>query len=82
MGAPVKKFNVGAVQAAIWSNEKKDGKQFFSVSFDRRYKDKGGEWKSSNSLATNDLPKAILALQKAFEYVSLREATPAVEEIQ
>ena len=82
MVAPVKKFNVGAVQAAVWNNDSKEGKQFFSISFDKRYKDKEGNWKSSNSLKTVDLPKAILALQKAFEYVSLHETTPMVEEIQ
>lgn len=81
MSAPVKKFNVGAVQAAVWDNDSKGGKQFFSVSFDKRYKDKEGNWKSANSLMANDLPKAILALQKAFEYVSLHETTPVVEEL-
>ncbi len=82
MVAPVKKFNVGAVQAAVWNNDSKEGKRFFSVSFDKRYKDKEGNWKSSGSLMAGDLPKAILALQKAFEYVSLHEVTPMLEEIQ
>ena len=45
-------------------------------------KDKEGNWKSSGSLMAGDLPKAILALQKAFEYVSLHETTPMVEELQ
>ena len=73
MSLPVKKFSVGGVQAAVWENEGKEGRSFYSVSFDRRYKDKNDEWKSTSSLKANDLPKAILALQKAYEFVSLKE---------
>jgi hypothetical protein len=35
-----------------------------------RYKDKTGQWNGTNSLSLNDIPKAILALQKAFEYLT------------
>ncbi len=73
MSSPVKKFSVGGVQVAIWENEGKEGSKYYSVSFDRRYKDKNDEWKSTSSLKANDLPKAILALQKAYEFVSLKE---------
>jgi hypothetical protein len=73
MSLPVKKFSVGGVQVAVWENEGKEGRSFYSVSFDRRYKDKNDEWKSTTSLKANDLPKAILALQKAYEFVSLKE---------
>jgi hypothetical protein len=31
------------------------------------------DWKKTNTLRDNDLPKAILALQKAFEFVSIKE---------
>ena len=34
-----------------------------------KYKDKTGQWKRSNSLNLSDLPKAMLALQKVFEYL-------------
>ena len=73
MNLPTKKFSVGAVQVAVWENEGKEGKSYYSVSFERRYKDKNDEWKSTSSLKANDLPKAILALQKAYEFVSLKE---------
>lgn len=83
MVAPIKKFSVGGVQVAIWENEGKEGVQFNSVSFDRRYKDKEGNWQSTNSLKMNDLPKAILALQKAYEYLALKEpSTIAIAEIE
>lgn len=72
---PVKTFRSGALQVAVWENEHLDeqGQVYssHSVSFERRYKDKGGEWKSTNSMRTNDLPKATLLLNKAYEYLVL-----------
>jgi len=73
MSSPIKKFSAGGIQVAIWENEGKDGRTFNSVSFDRRYKDDKDEWKSTNSLKTNDIPKAIIALQKSYEYLVLKE---------
>lgn len=73
---PVKKFSAGGVSAAVWENESKDGQVFYSVTLDRRYKDANEEWKSSGSLRQNDLPKAVLVLQKAYEYLVLRDDPP------
>ena len=73
MSKPEKRFQCGAVEASIFENEvQQNGKQFKvkKVSFQKRYKGADG-WKSTNSLDVNDLPKAILALQKAFEYLAL-----------
>lgn len=80
MSAPIKKFAAGGIQVAIWENEGKQGGKFNTVSFDRRYKDKNDEWKSSSSLRLNDLPKAILALQKAYEYLVLKGEDTEEEE--
>ncbi len=73
MAKPIKKFSAGGVQVAVWENEGKEGKQFYSVSIDRRYKDKNDEWKSTNSFKAADLPKAVLALNKAYEYLTLKD---------
>lgn len=73
MVQPVKKIAVGGIQAAIWENAGKDGKPFYSVSLDKRYKDANNEWKSSSSLKATDLPKAILVLEKAYEFMVLKE---------
>jgi hypothetical protein len=35
--------------------------------------DKNGEWQSTNTLRINDLPKASLVLQKAYEYIVMKE---------
>ena len=70
---PVEKFRAGAVSAAIWKNtmELKDGKKIdsYSVTLDKRYKDKDGKWKSSKSIQVNEIPKALLVLGKAYDYI-------------
>ena len=42
-------------------------KKILKASVSRRYKDKNGEWKSSQSFSRNEIPLAIHCLQKAFE---------------
>ena len=75
---PEKKFSTGAVTATVWQNQGKnkttgEATAFRTVSFQRRYKDKDGNWQSTNTLRVNDLPRASLVLQKAYEYLVLRE---------
>jgi len=73
---PEQKFRVGSVSATIWNNEAKvDGKikEFKSVSFDKVYKDRDNEWQKTSTLNVNDLPKAMVVIGKAYEYLSLKE---------
>ena len=66
-------FKVGAVRAVIFRNTiQKNGQeiQLPKVVLEVRYKDKTGRWQGTNSLSINDIPKAILALQKAFAYLT------------
>jgi len=71
---PEKKFRAGTVSATVWKNQSKEGNDFSSVSFEKGYKDANGEWKSTNHLSVNDLPKALVVIGKAFEHLSLKEA--------
>ena len=59
---------VGGIEVAIWDNDKM-GK---TVTIQRSYKDKNNEWQKTASFRTNDIPKAILALQKAYENIVLK----------
>ena len=68
---PVAKFVAGGVQLAVWANRGANDRLFHSVTMDRRYLAANGEWKSSSSLRMNDIPKAILVLQKAYERMVL-----------
>ena len=47
--APVEKIRVGQCTVNIWENKDDKGNIRPSASFDRRYRDKAGAWKSSDS---------------------------------
>jgi len=74
MVKPEKKFQAGALEASIFENEvNQNGKNFKikKVAFQKRYKSSDGSWKSTGSLDISDIPKAILILSKAYEYLVL-----------
>jgi hypothetical protein len=89
MSKPETVFKVGAVRASVFQNTiEKNGQsiQLPKVVIEVRYKDKSGQWQGTNSLSINDLPKTILALQKAFEYLMERkdigqQKKPAVSDL-
>ncbi len=73
---PDKKFVVGNVSVSIWQNRREtpEGeREFPSLTMQRSFKDKEGNWQNTNSLNKGDLPKAILAMQKAYEHLSLKQ---------
>ncbi len=75
---PEMKFRAGAISATVWHNNahKPDGtvSAYNTISFERGYKDKAGEWKSTNSLRVADIPKAVVVLNKAFEYLVMKSS--------
>lgn len=83
---PEKRFSTGVVSATVWKNQGKtkagEETSYNTISLQRRYRDKNDEWQSTNSFRINDLPKAMLVLNKAYEYLVLREQAegPADEE--
>lgn len=71
---PEIEFSSGSIRATIWNNEtNKDGKpiNFKTVSFERSYKDNNGDWKTTSALRVNDIPRASLVLNKAYEYIAM-----------
>ena len=74
---PEKNFKVGAVRAAVWKRtyDTRDGRQFDArrVVLDRSYRDGQGSWQNTNSYDLNDIPKAILALEQAYVYLSTKD---------
>jgi len=82
MSKPEISFKVGAVRAAVFRNViVSNGKTvpLPKVVIEVRYRDKTGQWRGTNSLSLNDIPKAILALQKAFDYLTQRKEPGARE---
>jgi len=68
---PVAKVRVGLITGSIWEN-KTDKGTFYSVTFERRYKD-GDQWKSSHSFNTGDLLE--LAKGADLAHTKILEAT-------
>ena len=74
--APEKKFRAGAVSVTVWKNigngSKGEEVEYSTISIERNYLDQKGEWQTTNSFRVNDLPRATIALQKAYEHLVLR----------
>lgn len=84
MAGPLKKFIAGSVSATLWRNKTKTAQggeiEYTTVQIDRRYKDKDNTWKSTNNMRLNDVPKAVMVLQKAYEFLILRSDDNKIEE--
>ncbi len=60
------------MSCALWENEiavEGTTKTVLKASVSRRYKDKNGDWKSSQSFSRNEIPLAVWCLEKAFEKI-------------
>ena len=72
---PEKKIRAGPISATIWCNksnrsaENGEVGEYRTISIERSYTDKDGKWQSTNSMRINDLPKAALVLQQAYEHL-------------
>lgn len=66
---PDKKFKAGPVTATVWKGVSPKGSVYYNVQIGRSYKDKDNNWKNTSSMRENDVPKALVLLQKAYEYV-------------
>ncbi|PIN73505.1 hypothetical protein COV20_04755 [Candidatus Woesearchaeota archaeon CG10_big_fil_rev_8_21_14_0_10_45_16] len=73
---PAKKFRAGAISTTIWRNKGQNAKgeeaEYSTISLERNYTDGEGKWHTTGSLRINDLPKAALLLQKAYEHLVLQ----------
>ncbi len=85
MAQPEITFRHGSCSASVFENEYNRGSDSFnvrSVSFQRSFRDKQGEWQRSSTLRVNDIPKAILVLNKAYEYLTSNGQGEAEEETE
>ena len=76
--SPTYKEKAGSVSIAVFENEgkTKEGLKFVfkTVNLQKGYKDKKGEWQNvSISLRQDDIPRAIMLLQMAYENMTLKE---------
>jgi hypothetical protein len=66
---PVAQVSVGAVTAAVWRNATRD-RPLYTASFNVRYKDKDGEWKTTNSFDQAHLLELAKAADLAWEAIA------------
>ena len=84
MSQPEITFRHGSCSASVFENEYERNGETFTVrrvAFQRRYRDKDGQWNTTSSLKVNDIPKAILVLEKAFEFLTCSAQSGDEEEI-
>ena len=84
---PEKKFRAGAISATVWQNQGQNSKtgeavSYRTISLQRGYKDKNDQWQNTNSFRVNDLPRAAVVMQQAYEYLVTmqKENTPIAQE--
>ena len=66
---PIERFRAGAVTGALFEDAVTINGQpgrITKATIGRRYKDRNGQWKTSQSFSRNEIPLAIYVLQKAF----------------
>lgn len=73
---PTAVFRFRNVSAAVFPQEVKTDagavRTAFSISLKKSYKDAKGEWQNSHTLWPDDLPLAVMALQKCYEHLMER----------
>lgn len=89
---PIKEFRAGGrgcISASIWRNEiddetGKDGRTTvtYSVRIQKRYYDiKTDSWHNSEYYFADELPRIRLVIDKAYEFIKLRERDPQLDPV-
>jgi hypothetical protein len=69
---PIKTIRVESVSASIWAREfqvQGETRTFYSVTFERSYKDRDGAYRYTKSFDVDDLGRLVTAAQEASEYL-------------
>ncbi len=77
---PEKRFKCGGCDAYVFENEiNKNGNavKIKKSIFQKRCKDKEGNWQSTNSYDANDLPNLKLVVDEAYRYLALSQGDGA-----
>jgi hypothetical protein len=65
---PVAKLQDGLLNLAIWERETDKG-NFYTVTIERRYKNRDGEWASTQSLGEDDLLSMAELMRQAYKEI-------------
>ena len=69
---PEKKFKAGSITATLWRSGDNGGKRYVVV-FDKTYKDKEGNWATTNRFNAQEAATVALLAKQAFEYMTQSE---------
>ena len=73
MAKPEKTFRQGCVSVSIFENEMNvNGSNVVRMNAvpQKSYKDKDGNWKHTTSFGVNEIPKLIVSLSKAYDFLT------------
>jgi hypothetical protein len=70
---PIHSIKRGGLEAAIWTNETKDGAIFYRVTFSRFYRGADGKPANSSSFGTNHLGELALLAGQADAWIRSQE---------
>ncbi len=68
---PIYKQKSHGIEVAVWKREHED-KVFYSISVNRSYRDKDGDWQNSNSFNLEDQTILMDFLDRAFKHAQAR----------
>ena len=78
MPQPEITFRHGPCSASVFVKEWDSGGETHKtthVKFSKSYQDKNGEWKRTGQLQINDIPKAVIVLQKVYKYLTMKDSS-------
>jgi len=67
---PFDRIHVGPIQAAIWRNTGTDGRSYYSVTMEKRYRDAKGNWHSTSAFQRDDLLVIGKVTDKAYDRIN------------
>ena len=70
---PIHTEKIGADSASIWPNPTSEGRTFYSVTFERSYRD-GDAYKSTSSFNHDDLLNLAKLAERAEAYIAVKVA--------
>lgn len=63
--APVKNYRTGSIEVALWENEVEE-RTFKNVTINRSYKDKEDNWKNTNNIPVEEIPRLVAILNEVY----------------
>jgi hypothetical protein len=73
--SPEARWQIGSISVSVFQNEarKTNGETFpvRKIVMQKTFRDDSGNYRNTNSLDVSEIPKAILALEKAYEHCVL-----------